>query len=211
VCVCVCLYTYLERRTNLLVNARAVRTPHISLLFLYTLDACYNSVRHKIYRLPLLRIPHSMKQKIIYGNLFIYILYICVYIYIYIHIYIYIIVTLLRELCIVSALCFTCKICLQIFKYYDENNKWTQMFKSTSTLHYIISILNLYVHVCVSLTSLIPLICFQAVLKIKMCFQPFAVSRPISEAKICRWNLKKPITFSWNSLKNSMQDLKHER
>jgi hypothetical protein len=116
-----------------------------------------------------------MEQEIISGKLYI---------------YIYKLVTLLREVCIVSELCFTCKICLQIFRYDNENNKWTRMFTSTSTLHYSTSILNLYVHGCVSLKSLIPLISFQAVLKFKMCLQAFVVSRPISEAKICRWNLK---------------------
>ena len=57
---------------------------------------------------------------------------------------IYVTVTLLRESSIVLVLCFTCKICLQHFRYNDKTNKWTQMF--TSTLHYFINILNLYMY-----------------------------------------------------------------
>ena len=35
-------YTYSERRTSLLINARGVRTSHISLLFFYIPDTCFN-------------------------------------------------------------------------------------------------------------------------------------------------------------------------
>jgi len=61
---------YSERRTNLLINASGIRTPHIILLFFYILDACFNSVRDKTYRLSLLKATLSvMKQENIYGNL----------------------------------------------------------------------------------------------------------------------------------------------
>jgi len=39
--------------------------------------------------------------------------------------YIYVFVTWLRESNNFLVLCFTCKICLQHFRYNDENNKWT--------------------------------------------------------------------------------------
>jgi len=44
------IYIYLGRRTNLLINARGIRTTHISLLFFYIRDTCFSSVRDKTYR-----------------------------------------------------------------------------------------------------------------------------------------------------------------
>jgi hypothetical protein len=55
----------------LLVNARAVRTPYISLLFFYTFEARFNSVRDKT-EIALAKKPYSVKQEKISGNLYIY-------------------------------------------------------------------------------------------------------------------------------------------
>ena len=51
---------------SLRINARAARTPHISLLFFYIPDTCYNSVRAKTYRSPLLKSTLSETGKNIY-------------------------------------------------------------------------------------------------------------------------------------------------
>ena len=61
------------------------------------------------------------------------------------------------------------------------------MFKNS--LHYSTNILNLYAHVCVSFHCDTELMNVHVILKIKICLQPFAVSRPISQAKLYRWNL----------------------
>jgi hypothetical protein len=60
---------YAEQQTNYLLNARGIRTPHISLLFLYFPDIWFSSVCDKTYRSSLLKKPHLVKEKIISGTL----------------------------------------------------------------------------------------------------------------------------------------------
>ena len=120
----------------------------------------------------LVKMPHPLRQEIISGKSYIYI----------------IVVTLLQELCIVSVLRFTCKTRLQLFRHDDENNKCTKCIK-VSYIIVQISILNLCLHMCVSLHFYMGLMSVHVLLKIKICLQPFAVSRPISETKLYGWNL----------------------
>jgi len=56
---------------------------------------------------------------------------------------------------------------------------------------------------CVSLHSSIGLMCVHVLLKTEICLQPFAVSKPISEAKLYRWNLT-PVNISLNILPSYM-------
>jgi hypothetical protein len=69
-----------------------------------------------------------------------------------------------------------------------------KMFKSV--LRYSTNILNLYVHVYVSLPTLIRLMEVHVLLKIKICLQPFIVSRSISVAKLHSWSLNNNTNFT---------------
>jgi len=58
------------------------------------------------------------------------------------------------------------------------------IFELSCILHYSINILNLYVHMCISLPTSVRLIGVHALLKIKIRLQPFSVSSCSSEAKL---------------------------
>jgi hypothetical protein len=65
-----------------------------------------------------------------------------------------------------------------------------------SIVHNSINILIVYAHVCVSLPTLIRLIGVHGLLKIKICLQPFIVSRSISVAKLHSWSLNNNANFT---------------
>jgi len=126
------------------MNARAIRKPHITLPVVYIPDTCFNSVRVKNISNFLAKNP--AKKEIISA----YSIYYCYIITIVMH-------------CI-SVMFYTQNM-LAALKIWWGKEQMHKMFKSI--LHYIINILNLYVHVCVSFPTSIRLIGVHTLLKMK--------------------------------------------